>query len=177
MSDKPHSAKVRGTLDNPKTQEATKNNVRPPAIGDPGSLKAENTNTNPVPGNSNQDGGNVDLGRSSSSSGSGGGNASASGGGGGPSKQRRENDAQAYADVTGKKKSQSDATAYADLGHSGVNKEENKNFDPRKYREEVGATGGENNKGIEWSETNKEGEKGVQGEKMEGIEWTEKSKL
>ena len=79
--------------------------------------------------------------------------------------------------LAGKKKSQSDATAYADLGHSGVNKEENKNFDPRKYREEVGATGGENNKGIEWSETNKEGEKGVQGEKMEGIEWTEKSKL
>lgn len=180
MSDKPHSARVRGTLDNPKTKEAIKNNERPPAIGDPGSLKAENTNTNPVPGNSNQDGGNADLGRSSSSSGSSSGSGSGGNSGGGPSKQRRENDATAYADVTGKKKAQSDATAYADGGRGGglADKEENKNFDPRKYRESIGKDGGGGeNAGIEWSNTSKEGEKGVQNEKIEGVEWTEKSKL
>ncbi|KAH7400749.1 hypothetical protein DE146DRAFT_472378 [Phaeosphaeria sp. MPI-PUGE-AT-0046c] len=43
MSSKPHSKTVRGTLDNPKTQEAMKNNTKVPQLGDPISLKPENS--------------------------------------------------------------------------------------------------------------------------------------
>lgn len=43
MSSKPHSKTVRGTLDNPKTQEAMKNGSKVPGLGDPTSLKPENS--------------------------------------------------------------------------------------------------------------------------------------
>lgn len=56
----PHSATVRGTLSNPKTQEAKQKHQEgkgnPTQLGDPGSLKVETSNTNPVPGRTNQDG-------------------------------------------------------------------------------------------------------------------------
>jgi hypothetical protein len=55
----PHSATVRGTLSNPKTQEAKEKHQKegnPTQIGDPGSLKTETSSTNPVPGRTNQDG-------------------------------------------------------------------------------------------------------------------------
>lgn len=56
----PHSATVRGTLSNPKTQEAKQNHKEgkgnPTQLGDPGSLKAETSDSNPVPGRTNQDG-------------------------------------------------------------------------------------------------------------------------
>ncbi|OAL00470.1 hypothetical protein IQ06DRAFT_336024 [Phaeosphaeriaceae sp. SRC1lsM3a] len=42
MSSKPHSKTVRGTLDNPKTQEAIKNDSKVPSLGDATSLKPEN---------------------------------------------------------------------------------------------------------------------------------------
>jgi hypothetical protein len=42
MSSKPHSKTVRGTLDNPKTQEAIHSNQKPPQLGDATSLKPEN---------------------------------------------------------------------------------------------------------------------------------------
>jgi hypothetical protein len=41
MGDKPHSKTVRGTLDNPKTQEAIKSGKTSSTIGDPTSLKSE----------------------------------------------------------------------------------------------------------------------------------------
>ncbi|KAF2133197.1 hypothetical protein P153DRAFT_363408 [Dothidotthia symphoricarpi CBS 119687] len=44
MSPKPHSKTVRGTLDNPKTQEAIKSGTKPPQLGDPVSLKPEGDN-------------------------------------------------------------------------------------------------------------------------------------
>ncbi|KAL6706612.1 hypothetical protein ACN47E_005368 [Coniothyrium glycines] len=47
---KPHSKTVRGTLDNPKTQEAIKNNKPIPRLGDPTSLKPE-TDDKPLPPN------------------------------------------------------------------------------------------------------------------------------
>ncbi|KAE9984700.1 hypothetical protein EG327_004911 [Venturia inaequalis] len=56
----PHSATVRGTLSNPKTQEAKQKHAEgkgnPTQLGDPGSLKAETADSNPVPGRTNQDG-------------------------------------------------------------------------------------------------------------------------
>ncbi|OAL49388.1 hypothetical protein IQ07DRAFT_680631 [Pyrenochaeta sp. DS3sAY3a] len=42
MPSKPHSKTVRGTLDNPKTQEAIKSDKRIPQLGDATSLKPEN---------------------------------------------------------------------------------------------------------------------------------------
>ena len=50
MSSKPHSQKVRGTLDNPKTQEAIKNDSKVPQLGDPTSLKPE-TDDKKLPSN------------------------------------------------------------------------------------------------------------------------------
>jgi hypothetical protein len=44
MSSKPHSKTVRGTLDNPKTQEAMNSSKSTPQLGDPTSLKPENDN-------------------------------------------------------------------------------------------------------------------------------------
>jgi hypothetical protein len=55
----PHSATVRGTLNNPKTQEAKQKyqgKGNPTQLGDPGSLKAETSDSSPVPGWTNQDG-------------------------------------------------------------------------------------------------------------------------
>ncbi|QDS76739.1 hypothetical protein FKW77_001315 [Venturia effusa] len=56
----PHSATVRGTLSNPKTQEAKQKyqegKGNPTQLGDPGSLKVETSNSDPVPGRTNQDG-------------------------------------------------------------------------------------------------------------------------
>jgi hypothetical protein len=46
MSSKPHSKTVRGTLDNPKTQEAIKSDKNIPQLGDPTSLKPESDNKN-----------------------------------------------------------------------------------------------------------------------------------
>jgi hypothetical protein len=48
---KPHSKTVRGTLDNPKTQEAIKSGKPPPQLGDPTSLKAENDDSKELPSN------------------------------------------------------------------------------------------------------------------------------
>ena len=95
-------------------------------LGDPGSLKAEKTDSDPVPGKQNQDGGTVDLASSSSSSSS-------------PGKGRSGVNA-----------------ADADSGDFGASKEENKNFDPRKYLDE------------------KKGQQGSGEKKIEGIEWTDK---
>jgi hypothetical protein len=44
MSSKPHSKTVRGTLDNPKTKEAMNSDTKTPQLGDPTSLKPENSN-------------------------------------------------------------------------------------------------------------------------------------
>jgi hypothetical protein len=56
----PHSATVRGTLSNPKTEEAKRKyqdgKGNPTQLGDPGSLKVETSDSNPVPGRTNQDG-------------------------------------------------------------------------------------------------------------------------
>jgi hypothetical protein len=56
----PHSATVRGTLSNPKTQEAKQKHQEgkgnPTQLGDPGSLKAETSDNNTVPGRTNSDG-------------------------------------------------------------------------------------------------------------------------
>lgn len=56
----PHSATVRGTLSNPKTQEAKQKHQEgkgnPTQLGDPGSLKVETSDSNPIPGRTNQDG-------------------------------------------------------------------------------------------------------------------------
>jgi hypothetical protein len=46
MSSKPHSKTVRGTLNNPKTQETIKSNKDIPQLGDPTSLKPENDDKN-----------------------------------------------------------------------------------------------------------------------------------
>lgn len=46
----PHSRTVRGTFDNPKTQQAIKSNNKPPQLGDPTSLKPEHDNK-PLPSN------------------------------------------------------------------------------------------------------------------------------
>jgi hypothetical protein len=46
MSSKPHSKTVRGTLDNPKTQEAINLDKNIPQLGDPTSLKPESDNKN-----------------------------------------------------------------------------------------------------------------------------------
>ena len=43
-SSKPHSKTVRGTLDNPKTQEAMKSDKSTPGLGDATSLQPENDN-------------------------------------------------------------------------------------------------------------------------------------
>jgi hypothetical protein len=43
----PHSATVRGTLSNPKTQAAIENNEKPPQIGDPVSLTSEKEDSAP----------------------------------------------------------------------------------------------------------------------------------
>jgi hypothetical protein len=43
MGSKPHSKTVRGTLDNPKTQEAMKSDKKTPQLGDATSLKPENS--------------------------------------------------------------------------------------------------------------------------------------
>ncbi|KAF2651504.1 hypothetical protein K491DRAFT_696415 [Lophiostoma macrostomum CBS 122681] len=43
----PHSATVRGTLSNPKTQSAIKNNEEPPQIGDPVSLASGKDDSKP----------------------------------------------------------------------------------------------------------------------------------
>jgi hypothetical protein len=124
MPDQPHSRTVRGTLSNPKTQEAIQNNEKPRSmLGDPGSLKAEQTNSEPLPDRQAQDGGTVDL-NSSESTGQGSSGLSASD---------------------------------ADSGSLEGSKEENKNFDPRKYLEEE-----------------KKGQPGDGNEKIEGIEWTDK---
>jgi hypothetical protein len=54
----PHSATVRGTLGNPKTEEAKKKgSENRTQLGDPGSLKAETSSTEPVPDRTAQDGG------------------------------------------------------------------------------------------------------------------------
>ncbi|CAO2647838.1 Nn.00g087600.m01.CDS01 [Neocucurbitaria sp. VM-36] len=50
MSSKPHSKTVRGTLDNPKTQEAMKSDKPTAGLGDATSLKPENGNKS-VPSN------------------------------------------------------------------------------------------------------------------------------
>lgn len=56
----PHSATVRGTLNNPKTQEAKQKHQEGKGnqtqLGDPASLKVEASDSNPVPGRTNQDG-------------------------------------------------------------------------------------------------------------------------
>ena len=44
MAPKPHSKTVRGTLDNPKTQEAMNSNKDTPQLGDATSLKPESSN-------------------------------------------------------------------------------------------------------------------------------------
>jgi hypothetical protein len=60
-----HSATVRGTLGNPKTQEAKQKHEQgkgnPTQLGDPGSLKVETLDSNPVPGRTNQDGAHGDA--------------------------------------------------------------------------------------------------------------------
>ncbi|TLD31766.1 hypothetical protein E2P81_ATG07256 [Venturia nashicola] len=62
----PHSATVRGTLSNPKTQEAKQKHAEgkgnPTQLGDPGSLKVETSDSNPVPGRTNQDGAHESIG-------------------------------------------------------------------------------------------------------------------
>jgi hypothetical protein len=69
MPDLPHSKTVRGTLGNPKSQEAIKNNDKPQSmLGDPVSLKAETTDSESVEGRQRQDGGTVDIGSSSGDS-------------------------------------------------------------------------------------------------------------
>ena len=56
----PHSATVRGTLSNPKTQEAKQKHQEgkgnPTQLGDPGSLRVEASDSNTVPGRTNLDG-------------------------------------------------------------------------------------------------------------------------
>ncbi|KAH9871983.1 hypothetical protein J1614_006242 [Plenodomus biglobosus] len=51
MSSKPHSQKVRGTLDNPKTKEAMNSDKPTPRLGDATSLKAENDDSKALPPN------------------------------------------------------------------------------------------------------------------------------
>lgn len=51
MSSKPHSQKVRGTLDNPKTKEAMNSDKSTPGLGDATSLKPVNDNSKSLPGN------------------------------------------------------------------------------------------------------------------------------
>ncbi|KAF2494057.1 hypothetical protein BU16DRAFT_63513 [Lophium mytilinum] len=65
-NDQPHSKTVRGTLSNPKTQEAIENAKANPdsdanrtSLGDPGSLKVESGDSDPVPDRTSQDGGTV----------------------------------------------------------------------------------------------------------------------
>lgn len=113
----PHSKTVRGTLDNPKTKEAIKNDDKPRSmLGDPGSLKAESTDSNSLPGKDRQDGGTVD------------------------------NDSFSSQDSGGRKGNDLNA---ADADSTGLinDKEENKNFDPRKYRKEKGQGKGGNGGG------------------------------
>jgi hypothetical protein len=66
MSSKPHSKTVRGTLDNPKTKEAINSDKKTAQLGDPTSLKPENSNkrlpandTAPPGGQGNDSGSNV----------------------------------------------------------------------------------------------------------------------
>jgi hypothetical protein len=66
MSSKPHSKTVRGTFDNPKTKEAINSDKKPPQLGDPTSLKPENSSKElpandsaPPGGESNDSGANV----------------------------------------------------------------------------------------------------------------------
>lgn len=136
--DLPHSKTIRGTLGNPKTQEAIKNNEKPRSmLGDPGSLKAEKTDSNPVPGKQNDDGGNVDFATSSSSSSS----------------------VSSTSNSSTSKTIGSPNAADSASGNFDASKEENKNFDPRKYREEV-------------KDAESQG-KSVAGKKIEGIEWSD----
>lgn len=51
MSSKPHSQKVRGTLDNPKTKAAMKSDKPTPRLGDATSLKPENDDSIDLPEN------------------------------------------------------------------------------------------------------------------------------
>jgi len=58
----PHSKTVRGTLSNPKTQEAKEKHQKegnPTQLGDPGSLKTETSSSESVPSRTAQDGGTV----------------------------------------------------------------------------------------------------------------------
>jgi hypothetical protein len=61
MSTKPHSKTVRGTLDNPKTQEAIKSDKKIPQLGDATSLKPETSDNDSAPprGQGNDSGANV----------------------------------------------------------------------------------------------------------------------
>lgn len=52
----PHSATVRGTKDNPKTQEAKNSGSNPTQLGDPGSLKTETNSSVKIPNPQQQDG-------------------------------------------------------------------------------------------------------------------------
>jgi hypothetical protein len=76
MSSKPHSKTVRGTFDNPKTKEAINSDKKPPQLGDPTSLKPENSSKElpandsaPPGGESNDSGANVGAPTPSNSSG------------------------------------------------------------------------------------------------------------
>lgn len=51
MALKPHSKTVRGTLDNPKTQEAINSSKDTPGLGDPTSLKPVNDDDKKLPSN------------------------------------------------------------------------------------------------------------------------------
>lgn len=51
MSSKPHSQKVRGTLDNPKTKEAMNSDKPTPRLGDATSLKPANDDSKSLPSN------------------------------------------------------------------------------------------------------------------------------